>query len=412
MRHDRRPVTARVSKGEIGISDCGCSCHPACSCSLRCSCSATANLSHRSNHRETSRCIRNKTYLNLFRDHSTNPATSPAAVLPLGEVTILRTYKGTYYPAMPSTSQSPRRKRVRRYFSASAATGARYAAKLNAHSVGTARRRRGSSSSSRGFRFSPEGASDDSGVEDVHSYHHSDNEHAFRQESSDIDRGRTPLAYASLPPTPISSSPPLQTSPPAFSPSMPSYPSTDFYYEPPFSIWDYLREELLATDFDSHQELKWERVSNFLNMPLALEKVSSHSTWSCVEDQSYILQIFAFGFIVCLDSFLYTFTILPIRFALAVWRLILNTVTLSEKPLPPSQKADILRTLLLIVSVIILSPLTDASKIYHSIRGQDTIKLYVIFNALEVRRFSGLSCLQLYNCLTMSCRSRIDCAHP
>ncbi len=31
----------------------------------------------------------------------------------------------------------------------------------------------------------------------------------------------------------------------------------------PFSLWDYLREELLATDFDSHQELKWERVRQF-----------------------------------------------------------------------------------------------------------------------------------------------------
>jgi hypothetical protein len=40
--------------------------------------------------------------------------------------------------------------------------------------------------------------------------------------------------------------------------------------------------------------------------------------------------------------------------------------------------------LLLFASVAVLFPLTDASKIYHSIRGQDTIKLYVIFNALEV----------------------------
>ena len=91
-----------------------------------------------------------------------------------------------------------------------------------------------------------------------------------------------------------------------------------------------------------------------------------------------------FGFIVCLDSFLYTFTILPIRFLLALGKLMLNTVRLSAPPLPPSQKADILRALLLVISIIILSPLTDASKIYHSIRGQDTIKLYVIFNALEV----------------------------
>ncbi|PCH43740.1 DUF747-domain-containing protein [Wolfiporia cocos MD-104 SS10] len=181
-----------------------------------------------------------------------------------------------------------------------------------------------------------------------------------------MSRGRQPLTYASLPPTPISSSPPLQRSPPPFSSSLSSFPSAELYYEPPFSLWDYLREELLATDFDSHQELKWERVSNFLNMPVALEK------------------IFAFGFIVCLDSFLYTFTILPIRFTLASWRLLLNTFSRSAPPLPPSQKADILRTLLLITSVITLAPLTDASKIYHSIRGQDTIKLYVIFNALEI----------------------------
>ncbi len=76
------------------------------------------------------------------------------------------------------------------------------------------------------------------------------------------------LAYASLPPTPISPSPPSST------PASPT--STDFNKipSPPFSLWDYLREELLATDFDSHQELKWERVSNFLNIPVAIEQVS------------------------------------------------------------------------------------------------------------------------------------------
>ena len=95
-------------------------------------------------------------------------------------------------------------------------------------------------------------------------------------------------------------------------------------------------------------------------------------------------QIIGFGFIVCFDSFLYTFTILPIRFLLAFFRLIFNFWRFSAPPLPPAQKADILRALLLIVSVLILNPLTDASKIYHTIRGQDTIKLYVIFNALEV----------------------------
>lgn len=101
-------------------------------------------------------------------------------------------------------------------------------------------------------------------------------------------------------------------------------------------------------------------------MPLAMEK------------------IIGFGFILCFDSFLYTFTILPIRFLLAVVPSLANIFRPSAPPLPPSQKADLLRALLLVASLLILNPLTDASKIYHSIRGQDTIKLYVIFNALEI----------------------------
>ena len=80
-------------------------------------------------------------------------------------------------------------------------------------------------------------------------------------ESSTSPRAE-PQTYASLPPSPNS------PSPPSFRP-----PSKGVLYSPPFSIWDYLREELLATDFDSHQELKWERVSNFLSIPVALEKV-------------------------------------------------------------------------------------------------------------------------------------------
>ena len=85
-----------------------------------------------------------------------------------------------------------------------------------------------------------------------------------------------PTAYASLPPSPILR-PRSVTPPPSISPIPQRYANVqpqEFQPGTPFSLWDYLREELLATDFDSHQELKWERVRNFLNMPLAMEKVS------------------------------------------------------------------------------------------------------------------------------------------
>ncbi|CDO76187.1 hypothetical protein BN946_scf185037.g10 [Trametes cinnabarina] len=273
---------------------------------------------------------------------------------------------------MPQVSRSPKRKRVRRYFSASAATGARWNPKLHSGSASGSRtsstvrsRRRGSSASSGDtYEFSPRHAHQDLPPEEDEDnvLRFSDLVATFQPASARPPESpppsRPPLAYASLPPTPISQSPPLPATP-SLSAPLPSISSLDSFHEPPFSIWDYLREELLATDFDSHQELKWERVSNFLSMPIALEK------------------IFLFGFVVCLDSFMYTFTILPIRFAFASWRLLFNSFSFSAPPLPPSQKADILRAMLLVVSVVLLAPLTDASKLYHFIRGQDTIKLPV-----------------------------------
>ncbi|KAG8743630.1 hypothetical protein FRC11_013803, partial [Ceratobasidium sp. 423] len=174
--------------------------------------------------------------------------------------------------------------------------------------------------------------------------------------------------YASLPSTPVLGATIPEFSKPtrqgAIDPHFASQPAE--VDQEPFSLWDYLREELLATDFDSHQELKWERVSNFLNIPIAIEK------------------IVGFGYILCLDSFLHTFTIQPIRFVLAAYQLFVNCITFSGRTLPPSQKADLLRVLILVLAISVLAPLTDASKIYHSIRGQDNIKIYVIFNALEI----------------------------
>lgn len=96
-----------------------------------------------------------------------------------------------------------------------------------------------------------------------------DSHRMFRPSSPSEDG---PLfAYSSLPPTPIASSPPPTSN--AERSRLP--PEQSDVYTPLFSLWDYLREELLATDFDSHQELKWERVSNFLSIPVAIEKVNA-----------------------------------------------------------------------------------------------------------------------------------------
>ena len=64
--------------------------------------------------------------------------------------------------------------------------------------------------------------------------------------------------------------------------------------------------------------------------------------------------------------------------------LLLIIYSLPSGHMAPAAKADILRMILLASAIGILLPITDTSKIYHTIRGQDTIKLYVIFNSLGV----------------------------
>lgn len=92
------------------------------------------------------------------------------------------------------------------------------------------------------------------------------------------------------------------------------------------SFLDYLKDELTVADFDSAQELKRERVTNFLGVPAAFEKVKKKKTLFLLLLGIDIIKLMGFGFFVCLDSFLYTFTILPLRFCLAFYHFLIYVV--------------------------------------------------------------------------------------
>ncbi|KAE8151177.1 eukaryotic membrane protein family-domain-containing protein [Aspergillus avenaceus] len=229
---------------------------------------------------------------------------------------------------------------------------------------------------------------------------------------------------------------------------------------PPLSVPTYLQLELASgrpsplyihrsptSDFPYEtSRVKLERLMNFLMLPPVLEQV----LW--------------FGILACLDSWLYSFTILPLRFIKALYILLESWVinlamegryisrfvvkgvgrvwrrrnkisqdgasephrnseseTRSrqesvvidrdakpkgtevrrrcrsdahhrshhrrQKSIPsallPDDKADILKGLLMISTCAVLMYF-DASRMYHWIRGQAAIKLYVIYNVLEV----------------------------
>ncbi|KAK2995180.1 hypothetical protein RJ640_005770, partial [Escallonia rubra] len=86
------------------------------------------------------------------------------------------------------------------------------------------------------------------------------------------------------------------------------------------------------------------------------------------------------GYFVCLDSFLSLLTIMPARVLMTFWRLLKSR---QFKRLSAAELSDFCCFVVLACGVALLQQ-TDISIIYHMIRGQGTIKLYVVYNVLEI----------------------------
>lgn len=138
------------------------------------------------------------------------------------------------------------------------------------------------------------------------------------------------------------------------------------------TFFEYVRDEAFGDYFPGQAEdpLKREEVYNFVHVPLELEK------------------LLVFGFFICFDTFLFLFTFLPVRIVIASGKLIASIFS-SKFKLNSAQICDLLRGVIWVICMTVLSFL-DPSIIYHFIRGQATIKLYVIFNVLEI--FDKLAC--------------------
>ncbi|CAK6973969.1 transmembrane anterior posterior transformation protein 1 homolog [Scomber scombrus] len=144
------------------------------------------------------------------------------------------------------------------------------------------------------------------------------------------------------------------------------------------SLVRFITTELTRGYFLEHNEAKYterrERVYTCLRIPKELEKLMT------------------FGFFLCLDAFLYVFTLLPLRVLLALLRLLtLPCCGLGgSRLLQPAQVCDVLKGFIMVLCYSMMS-YVDYSMMYHLIRGQSVIKLYIIYNMLEVadRLFSS-----------------------
>ncbi|KAG5355172.1 Endoplasmic reticulum membrane protein 65 [Yarrowia sp. B02] len=148
------------------------------------------------------------------------------------------------------------------------------------------------------------------------------------------------------------------------SPSRPRRSFSDFELpeKPPVprSLWDYLQVHLQGEQ--PYTEEKNEHLLSLIKVPLNLEK------------------IMAFGFLTCLDSFLYTVTIMPLKVVSVLWKVAKRR---STRHVTMTNMSDLLKAIVVLSTMTFLL-LIDTSKLYHNIRGQNAMKLYVMFNVLEI----------------------------
>ncbi|XP_060783281.1 transmembrane anterior posterior transformation protein 1 homolog isoform X3 [Neoarius graeffei] len=137
------------------------------------------------------------------------------------------------------------------------------------------------------------------------------------------------------------------------------------------SLLRFMCAELTRGYFLEHNEAKYterrERVYTCMRIPKELEK------------------LMMFGCFLCLDAFLYVFTLLPLRTLLAFLRLLtIPCCSLgSSRFLQPAQVCDLLKGLIMVLCCSMMH-YVDYAMMYHLIRGQSVIKLYIIYNMLEV----------------------------
>ncbi|CAL1612923.1 unnamed protein product [Knipowitschia caucasica] len=145
------------------------------------------------------------------------------------------------------------------------------------------------------------------------------------------------------------------------------------------SLSRFMGTELTSGYFLEHNEAQYteqrEKVYRCMQVPKELEK------------------LMLFGFFLCMDAFLYALTLLPLRVLLALLRLLMLPCCgfSGSRLLQPAQVCDILKGLILVLCYSMMH-YVDYAMMYHLIRGQSVIKLYIIYNMLEVadRLFSSI----------------------
>lgn len=142
------------------------------------------------------------------------------------------------------------------------------------------------------------------------------------------------------------------------------------------SFFDFLKIEITRGYVLEHDEERYsarrQKIYTFMTIPRELEK------------------FMVYGVLQCVDSFLYIHTFLPIRYLMALWAITWRPLATcfgwrrrGQRILSPAEICDLLKgSIWIIATLIILS--VDTNRMYHIIKSQSVIKLYIFYNMLEV----------------------------
>lgn len=111
----------------------------------------------------------------------------------------------------------------------------------------------------------------------------------------------------------------------------------------------------------THVDLPASHLDEYARLPLVVEYVLGH------------------GILVCVSGLLYELTFMPISGFRGAYRSLATGVRMTGV-----EKSDFLRTLILLVAVWLFNASIDFSAVYHYIRAQSLLKLYFIFNMMEI----------------------------
>ncbi|KAJ3665210.1 hypothetical protein Zmor_000716 [Zophobas morio] len=173
-------------------------------------------------------------------------------------------------------------------------------------------------------------------------------------------------------------------------------------------IEDLLRNDKDQNDVDYPKKERSPSLASFLQVELTRDYLLEHDEerFSARREKVYsfmripreVERFMRYGFMQCTDSFLFVYTFLPMRVLLALWALVTRPFSKcfglhdrrNRRILTPAEICDLLKAVLLIVcSTFMFS--VDTNMLYHLIKSQSVIKLYIFYNMLEVgdRLFSA-----------------------